>query len=149
MADLRAAAARLDDQDGTVLVLVPVGLLIIIMLGAMAFDLSLAYAGERRVADLAASWADDAATRVDDLAFYGGGNDVAIDLDLAREVVLARADELDDPGLFVDDVEVDLLDPTTIRVTVTGRVPLLFLDAVPGMAERVVASTSIVRLVVD
>ncbi len=130
------------------LILVPVGLLVIILLGAMAFDLSLAFAGERRVADLAASWANDAAASISDDAFYSAGQVVEIDLDRARDAVEARLAALDDPGLTVDDVRVERLDPVTLRVTVTGRVPLLFLDAVPGMGERVVESTSVVSLVV-
>ncbi len=150
-ARLRAALARrARDEEGTVLVMVPAGLLVMILLGAMAFDLSLAFAGERRVADLAASWANDAATQVSDATFYGTSeSQVRLDPLRVEQVVLAARAGLVDPGLEDLVAEATVLpDGVSVEVRVAARVPFLFLDAVPGMRFREVDATSVATLVV-
>lgn len=145
LARLRDRAA---DETGTILLLVPAGLLVVIMLGSMAFDLSLAYAGERRLADLAATWANDALARLDLEAFYSRDQVVRIDREGARRAVLDAWAALDDPGLVLETPPtVTFPDELTVEVTVVGEVPLLFLDVV-GVGPRRVDTTSTVSLVV-
>lgn len=143
------ARNRGEGEEGTILLLVPAGLLVMILLGAMAFDLSLAYAGERRIADLAASWANDALARLDLEAFYSGAQRLRLDQDAARRAVLEAWAASDDPGVaIVLPPEVSFPDPLTIVVQVTGEVPLLFLDVLPGMHSRTVETVSSASLVV-
>lgn len=135
-------------QDGSVLLLVPVGLLVILLLGALAVDLSLAFAGERRVADLAASWAEAATAEVSDAAFYAGGGAVELDEAEMRTRVLAELAVLDEPGLRDVSVRVRRLDARTVEVAVSADVPRLFLDAAPGMRSRRVDAVAVAVLVV-
>ncbi len=142
--------SRSHDEDGSVLVMVPAGFLVMIMLGAMAVDLSLAFAGERRVADLAASIANAAASQVDDTVFYGtAGSDVQIDQ--GRVAILLAAEQLlaeQDPALVGVQVTAGFPDALSVAVTVTADVPYLFLDAIPGMGSRRVDATSVATLVI-
>lgn len=145
----RVACAR-QDEDGSILIMVPAGFLVVILLGAMAVDLSLMFANERRVADLAASMANAAAAQVDDAAFYGTGSPVVLDHDRVGQLLEAeRLLAEQDPGLV--DVEVTAMfpDALTVAVTVTADVPYLFLDAIPGMRARRVDATSVASLVLS
>lgn len=141
---------RRQDESGTILLLVPAGLLVMIMLASIAFDLSLAYAGERRIADLAASWANDALAAIDLDAFYNDDDqEVRLDQELARESVEAAWLALDDAAIELPEPPiVTFPDDVTIEVTIIGRVPLLFLDAVPGVSHRRIDTTSTATLVI-
>jgi hypothetical protein len=157
-APARRAWRRPADEAGTILLMVPAGLLVIIMLGAMAFDLSLSYAGERRIADLASSWANDALAELNFAEFYAQDGDltdgesvqqkVAIDQVRARASVNRSLASMDEPGLLNLAVVVSFPDELTIEVVVSADVPLLFLDAVPGVHSRQIATTSRASLVV-
>lgn len=141
---------RRGGEEGTILLMVPAGLLVMIMLGAMAFDMSLAYAGERRIADLAAGWANDALVRIDLDQFYAADDqEIRLDQDAARAAVRDAWLALDDPGVILANPPlVSFPDPLTIRVEIVGEVPLLFLDVVPGVHSRVIDTVSTASLVV-
>src|SRR5260370_40100081 len=60
-------------QRGSVLILMPALVLVLLILGVIAVDSAVAYWGHRQLADLTASAADrSAATAVDKASFYGG-----------------------------------------------------------------------------
>ncbi len=139
------------DEDGSILIMVPAGFLVMILLGAMAVDLSLMFASERRVADLAASMANAAAAQVDDAAFYGtSGSTVALDRERIGQLLEAeRLLAEQDPGLLDVAVSVAFPAPLSVAVTVTADIPYLFLDAIPGMGSRRVDATSVASLVLS
>jgi Flp pilus assembly protein TadG len=123
--------------------LLPAGVLIVMVLGAIAVDLSLAFQAERELAGAAHAAADDAAAvAIDEAAFYADGT-VRLDADRAEEVArtavaLRRADHLDDV-----EVAVTLLDDgVTVRVTVSATVPTVFSRAVPGGPDRTAVSAT-------
>lgn len=93
-------------QRGSVLILIPALVLVLIVLGAIAVDASIAYLGRRELADFTASAADRAAAAaLDKSSFYASGS-VRIDPVLAQQVVadaeeVARAGGLDITGLTV------------------------------------------------
>jgi Flp pilus assembly protein TadG len=115
----------------------PAGVLLVLLLGALAVDHALVFMAERQVANLAAAAANDAATAaVDRAELYAGG---AVVLDPARARAAAEATVGTQLPGRIDGVALDVLvDPVaaTVTVHVTGTVPFLFSDAVPGAAGQ-------------
>jgi hypothetical protein len=91
-----------------VLILVPATVLVLLVLGVIAVDSSVAYLAQRRLADFTASAADRAAaTALDKPAFYGSGQ-LRIDPDAARLVVDAAESVAQRGGLDVRSVNVTI-----------------------------------------
>lgn len=129
---------RLRRDEGTALMLMPAGVLIVIILGALAVDSAILFLGERELADLTAAAANDAATAsLDPEVFYRCGR-LRLDEDqaqsLARAVTAARtSDAVTLTGLAA---EVDNgATPPEVTVTATGTVRLIFTPAVPGTSR--------------
>jgi hypothetical protein len=133
----RGLHERRRGERGSALMLMPAGVLIVMVLGAVAVDMSLAFQAERAVAGAAHAAANDAAAAaVDAAAFYGDGT-LRIDPERAAEVartsVALRRDQ------HLDDLEVAVAvldDGVTVRVTVSASVRTIFSRAVPGGPER-------------
>ncbi|MGH9157520.1 MAG: hypothetical protein ACRD1K_17180 [Acidimicrobiales bacterium] len=129
--------------------LVPAGVLVLVILGAIAVDAAIAFLAQRELAGLAAAAANDAAAAaVSGPGFYRPGTTpiVALDPALARRVVdqaVAARNVGNIEGLTVD----VRTSASQVCVTVTGHVSYLFARAVPGAARgttvtgRAVAST--------
>jgi len=118
-------------DDGSVLVLVPAGFVVVLVLGAVAVDSAAAYLGQRQLSDAAAAAANDAASAaLSDRSFYGGG---ALVIDPARaatvvcQAVAAQADgDLHDVHLSV------AIAGALIEVHASATVPAVFGRALPG-----------------
>ena len=118
-------------QRGSVLMLVPAAVLVLIALAAIAVDSAIVFMAQRQAGDIAAAAANDAAgAALSEGAFYGGG---AVALDPARVATVA-ADAVAARGGGLD-----LVGPPSIVVrgrqvcvTVQARVRYLFSPAVPG-----------------
>lgn len=108
------------NQRGSVLMLMPALVLVLLMLGAISVDSAIAYLGHRELQDFTASVADQAANAaLDKPAFYGGGTvriDEAAAQQVARAAWLARTGS---GGLTISGVRVTF-DPDDGRVTVTA-----------------------------
>ena len=104
---------------GSVLLLFPAGVLVVLLLGAIAVDASIAFLGQREIANAVAAAANDAATAsLSDAAFYGSG-DIALDEARATDLAEARVRGALDPTRF-HDLTVDVrVDPC--RRIVTGK----------------------------
>ncbi|MGI9022591.1 MAG: hypothetical protein ACR2HV_05065 [Acidimicrobiales bacterium] len=137
-------------QRGSVLLLFPAAVLIVIVLAAITVDSAIAFLAQREVANAAVAAANDAAGEgVGNRAFYEGGS---VDLDpaavqqLAGERVVAALD----PDRFRDlAVDVAVSPPATpgcpprVRVHVSARVSTLFAAALPGgPQDRAVKATA-------
>lgn len=120
--------------------LVPAAVLVLVILGAVAIDFSVAFLGQRELTSAAAAAANDAATAIAQGRFYQGGGttapgEVVIDPDRAGRVVdqalAARAPQ----GVRMDGVSVD---PSggQVCVVLRGRVDYLFAKAIPGMPHQ-------------
>lgn len=83
MSPPRCALRAVRDQRGNTLILMPVAVLIVLGLGALALDAATLFLGQRRLADLAAAVANDAIAGVDLDAFYDGAT-AGIALDPGR-----------------------------------------------------------------
>lgn len=127
------ARLRWRDEEGSTLLLMPVAVLIVLGLAAVAVDSALLFLGQRRVADLAASVAVDAAAAIDEDAFYA--DDLRLDPHRAerrRDMLVAaesRTDALREPSC---DVQVD---GTRAEAACRAEVRLIFRPAVPGLAD--------------
>lgn len=154
----RPSVGRLGDQRGTVLMLMPVGVLIMIMLGAVMVDFARAHLAARELGNLAAAVADDAAVLgLSERALQEEGL-ICLDPAKVREAVEAawtarRPDHFDidsPPEHEIVGVEVGSLsedDVPGVRVAGTGRVATIFAAAAPfGFTHHEVsgASTSVI-----
>lgn len=126
--------ALVDDQRGSVLLLLPVAALIFLILGALAVDFSSAWSASRQLSEAAAGAANDAASRAIDLDELYATGELRLLPDQARQVAeqSVRGAGLDRLDATVTDVEVQGL---TVTVTVRGRAHYVFGRAVPGGPE--------------
>lgn len=128
---------------GSVTLLVPVGVLVLVILAAIAVDLTLVGSAQHAIRYAAASAADDAASQVDEQAIRASGV-VRIDMDRARKVATASLEAADLPGTLVGQPVVELVrNGTRIQVTAAIEVPHVFGRAVPGVpdTERIQATS--------
>lgn len=122
--------ARPRCQRGNTLLLMPAAVLVLFVLAAVAVDAAVLFLGQRRVADLAASVAQDAVAAIDRGSFYE--DDLHVDEADARTREAALRDELptddgfDDPRCELTAVGV------RVEVTCTATVRLIFAPAIPG-----------------
>lgn len=135
-------------ERGSVLLLVPAGVLVLVVLGSLAVDFAIAFLGEREVASLASAAANDAATAAVDRAHLRATGEFRIDEALAREVVAstlaASSHEVD-----LDAAEVEVLDldgEPAVRVRLTGRIGYVFAKAIPGAPESAQVGASAVAV---
>lgn len=109
----------------------PVAVLILLLLGATALDGAIVLMADRELNDVASGLANDAASLIDDEAFYRDGT-VRISQDRVDALVAQMVPLLqDDPLEFTC---VGRVAPSDDRVTVTcrGRTDLVFLPALPA-----------------
>lgn len=110
----------------------PVAILIVVALAAMAVDAAAAYLGQRRLSDLAAGLAVDAVAAIDEESFYTEGS-----IEVVPSRVLQRRDAvvaaLVEDRAFAD-VRCDVIDINGAEVTVTcqARARPIFGVALPG-----------------
>lgn len=137
-----AEGARTAPQDrcerGSVLLLVPAGVLVLFVLAAIAVDHALAFLGQRELSAAAAAAANDAAgAAVSDAAFYGGATGpIVIDGARAERIAAEGIARRRPTGVTVTRVAVRV-DGPHVCVGVAGRVGYLFTPIVPGLPRGV------------
>ena len=126
-------------ERGSSLLLFPAGILIVLVLAAIAVDTSIAFMGQRELANAAAAAANDAAGRaVDNATFYEQDRielDPATVESVAVAEVRAAVDQTRHAGLDVHTVASPPTAPGcpwTVRVTASSRVSYVFAKAIPG-----------------
>jgi Flp pilus assembly protein TadG len=126
------------EQRGSVLVLMPAAVLVLLVLGALCVDHGSVYAATRELNDAAAAAANDAAVEALDVDRFYANGEVGLLEDrawvVARRSVAAKG--LDRLDAVVTDVRVD---PSGkgVTVTVRGRARYLFAKAVPGGSDGI------------
>lgn len=131
------------NDHGSVTLLVPVGVLVLVILAAIAVDLTLVGSAQHAIRYAAASAADDAASQIDEQAIRVNGA-ISIDMERARRVAEASLATADLPGKLVGAVQVDLVqNGAGVQVTAAIEVPHIFGKAVPGVpdTERIEATS--------
>ena len=126
---------RPDGDRGSVLMLMPAAVLVVLLLGAIAVDLTAVRLGQRELVAAAGDAANDAVTVGLDEAVLRAGDGYRIDPGRARAAAVAS---LAAKGLLDD-----LAAPPTVAVDSQGsvevvllrRVPHLFAKALPGAPD--------------
>lgn len=138
----------LGSQRGSVLLLMPAAVLVLIVLGALAVDAAVVFLAQRELVDATAAAANDAAVAgLDEAAFYGEGR-LLLDPQRAQQVAetafaLRRAEWLavEAPVVVVEAVAGE---PVRVRVSAQATAELIFAKALPGAAgTRTVRATSV------
>jgi len=122
--------------------LMPAAVLVIVVLGALAVDATVAFLAEREVANLSAGLANDiAGAALDPDAFYDGG---AVRLDAVR------AEQVRDLAIaayapqYLEDVAVEQLGVAgdQVTVTVSANAPYLFSSGLPAAPDGIRVSAT-------
>ena len=128
------------DGRGSVVMLVPAGVLALLVLAAIAVDGAVVFLAQREVASAAAAAANDAATAVDESAFYGATGDVVIDAARAAGVAQAAVAARSIRGVRIDGAARVVVDGRRVCVEVAGHAPLVVGRALTGHAGVAVSS---------
>lgn len=131
-------------ERGSVLVLVPVGFLVVMLLGAIAVDSAAAYLGQRQLTDALAAAANDAATAgISNATFYRSGR---VTLDLATiEAIACRSIEAQDDGGLHDLHLAAGVAGTVVELRASAEVDAVFGRMVPGFATRRVSAEAVAQ----
>lgn len=124
---------------GSVLLLFPAAVLVMLVLAAIAVDLSAAFLAQRELADATAAAANDAATlALSDADFYRAGR-VTLDAVLLQQIAEQRISLVLDARrhqhLAIQAVPVEPAAPGcawAVRVSASSSVRYLFAPAIPG-----------------
>ncbi|HKX71778.1 MAG TPA: hypothetical protein VJM75_11145 [Acidimicrobiales bacterium] len=134
------SARRSADERGSVLMLVPAGVLIVFVLASIAVDMSLVHLRKRQAFDLASAAANDAATAGADQAALRSGSYV-IEPGSARAVV--------DDVVGASELAPHLAAPPSVTVTAEGvsveitlEADYIFAGVVPGAPDGTVVAAS-------
>jgi hypothetical protein len=130
---MRLSDRRASDR-ASVLMLMPAGVLIVLMLAAIAVDLSLVFLRQRQASALAADIANDLATAALDVEGLRQGGTFELDPTRARRLgeELAESSDLADELVGVD---VTVIDATTVTVTIRAAVDYLYTSIIPGASD--------------
>ncbi len=146
----RLALCRERHDRGSVLMLMPAAVLIVLVLGAITVDLTVVRLGQRELIAAAGDAANDAATFGLDESALRAGRGYVID---ARRAELAAVASLDAKGLLdrlAAPPAVTIADDGTVEVRLVRDVPYVFARALPGIDDRTtVRGTAAARLVVE
>lgn len=119
---------------GSVLMLMPAGVLVVLLLGAIAFDLSLVFLRQRQTSSVAVDVANDLATAALDEAAFRADGRFRLDPERAEELGRALVGS-SDLGEDVVDVEVAVVGLDTVEVRVVVQVDYVFAKAIPGATD--------------
>lgn len=127
-------------HEGSVLMLVPAGVLVLLVLASIAIDSAIVLMADRELSNRTAAAANDiAAAGVDDGTFYGGRGVALGGRQAAAYLRLAFADAHRPAGFRSWDADASA-SGTTVTVTASAEVDLLFAKALPGVAHTATVS---------
>jgi hypothetical protein len=114
---------------------------VVLLLGAIAFDLSLVFLRQRQASALAVDVANDIATAALDEAGFRSDGEFRLDPvraeDLGAELV-----EVSELGPLIDDVDVEVIGTDQVTIRVVVRVDYVFARAIPGAADGTTVAAS-------
>jgi hypothetical protein len=114
--------------------LMPAGVLVCLMLGAIAFDLSVVFLRQRQASSLAVDVANDVATAALDEAAFRADGTYRLDPDRAELLASAYLDASD----LREDIEafdVVVSAPDTVEVRIVLQVDYVFARSIPGTSD--------------
>lgn len=148
---MRERARARNGERGSALLLFPAGLLILLVLAAICFDLTLAFQRKRQLVEVADGAASDAVTAGLDQAQLRATGEYCLDRDRVRRSVAASvgAGELPVEVVAIRLTTTSSACPTGVEVTLAANAPYPFAQAVPGMPAAVhLEATSRARAIV-
>lgn len=119
--------------------LLPATMLVVLLLGAIAFDLSLVFLRQRQASAVAAGLANDLAAVAFDEAVFRSTGRFELDARRAEAVGLALLDASDVAGEIVS-ANIALPDPRTVAVVIAVQVDYVFARSIPGAADGTVVT---------
>ncbi|MBA2279913.1 MAG: hypothetical protein M3527_04780 [Actinomycetota bacterium] len=124
--------------------LMPAAILVVIVLGSIAVDFSIAFLGERELASLAAAAANDAVTAGVDAEQLREDGTFTLDADRVLEVVRSTIEgSSTEVELAPPVVELTVVDgEPAVRVTLRGTVDYIFAPALPGAPDSAAVAAS-------
>lgn len=125
---------RGDADRASVLMLMPAGALIVLLLGAISFDLSLLFLRQRQASSVAVDVANDLASVAFDEGRFRRDGTFELDPDRADELGRRLVDASDLAGR-IDDLEVTVIGPDEVEVVIEVQVDYVFARAIPGAAD--------------
>ncbi len=132
---------------GSALMLVPAGFLVMLLLGSIAFDLSLVFLRQRQASSLAGDLANDLVTLALDEDHLRASGEFVLAPQAAEELgqELARRSDL---APQLTDLEVVVVDDAVVQVRATVHVDYVFARALPGARDGTeVTATATARAV--
>lgn len=125
---------RMRGRRGSALMLVPAGFLVLLLLGAIAVDLSLLFLRQRQASSLVVGLANDLATLALDEEALRATGEYVLDEAAARDLGLrlARSSDLSEQ---LTALEILVVDDDTISVRATVRVEYVFARSLPGARD--------------
>lgn len=137
-------------EQGSVLMLMPAAIMIVLVLGAITVDLTVVRLGQRELIAAAGDAANDASTYGIDQSALRSGRGVVLDPDRAREAVVASLDAKGLLDRLASPPEVVVDADGTVEVRLVRRVPYVFAKALPGLSDgSLVRGSGAARLVID
>ena len=138
---MRIAPQRGVRRDaGSVVLMVPTAILILVILSAIAVDLSTMSMAQRSLQDTVEASADDAAAMVDEARIRSTGQ-VAIDVADAERVAIAAVAAANLPGSLAEPVRFEALGGgTRVRVSATVAVKPIFGSPLDSSAHLITAT---------
>jgi hypothetical protein len=124
-----------------VLLLVPAGMLVVLLLGGIAFDLSQVFLRQRQASSLAADVANDLASVALDVPTFRESGTFELDPDRADAMGRSLL-EASDLAADITDANITVANGDTVTVTVTATVDYVFAKAIPGAAHGTTVTAS-------
>jgi Flp pilus assembly protein TadG len=112
--------------------LMPAAVLVLLMLGGIAFDFAHLFLAKRELSSLAEAAANDAVTHGVDQAAVRRGDGFVLDPDLVVDSVVAAVANHSPALHLVGLPKVEIVSPTAVSVTITASIDYVFTRAVPG-----------------
>lgn len=125
-------------ERGSVLILMPAAVLVLMILGAISVDFSVAYLARRQVQDAAVAAANDAAgAGLDQARLRTGDGQLGLDPDVATRTAIAAANASVSEPVRLTAPPIVVVEGNRVTVTLEGEAGYVFSGAVPGAPKRV------------
>ena len=119
------------------LILVPAGVLVLMILGAICVDFSIAYLAQRQLQDAASAAVNDAAgAGLDEARLRVGDGTTTLDPGLARQVALQSLEATAHGPVRITAPPVVEVSGTHVTVRLQGDAPYVFSGVIPGAPKR-------------
>lgn len=123
---------RVRRENGTVLMLMPAAVLVLLVLAGIAFDYAHLFLAKRELSSVAEAAANDAVTFGVDQASVRTGHGYVLDERLVEQSVAASLATSARDLRLVGEPTIELLSPSTVRIRLTATIDYVFTRAFPG-----------------